>query len=114
MSCGSATVLSGRIVRQTRFVKSPKVVRVRVIVEGRVQGVFYRDSCCREARRLGVRGWVRNRADRSVEVVAEGPRDRVDQLLDWCRQGPPSATVSKISVTDEVPRAEREFHVEYG
>jgi acylphosphatase len=99
---------------ESSSVRSPKVVRVRVIVEGRVQGVFYRDSCCREARRLGVRGWVRNRADRSVEVVAEGPRDRVDQLLDWCRHGPPSAIVSKISVTDEVPRAEREFHVDYG
>lgn len=79
-----------------------------------MQGVFYRDSCCSEARRLGVRGWVRNRADRSVEVVAEGPRDRVAQLLDWCRQGPPSAIVSGISVTDEPPRAEREFRVEYG
>lgn len=94
--------------------QSPGVVRVRAIVEGRVQGVFYRDSCCREARRLGVHGWVRNRADRSVEVVAEGARDRVDQLLDWCRQGPPSAIVSKISVTDEPPRAEREFRVDYG
>lgn len=95
-------------------VPSSGVVRVRAIVEGRVQGVFYRDSCCREARRLGVRGWVRNRADRSVEVVAEGARDRVDQLLDWCRQGPPSAIVSKISVIDEPPRAEREFRVDYG
>ena len=94
--------------------ESPEVVRVRVIVEGRVQGVFYRDSCCREARRLGVLGWVRNRADRSVEVVAEGPRDRVDQLLDWCRQGPPSAIVTKISVADEPPRAERAFRIDYG
>jgi acylphosphatase len=47
-------------------------------------------------------------------VVAEGPRDRVDQLLDWCRQGPSSAIVSRISVTDESPRAEREFRIEYG
>lgn len=86
---------------------------MRVIVEGRVQGVFYRDGCCREARRLGVGGWVRNRADRSVEVVAEGPRDRVDQLVDWCRHGPPSAIVSEISVIDEPPQAEREFRVVY-
>ncbi len=89
------------------------VIRVRVVVEGRVQGVFYRDSCRREAQRLGVSGWVRNRPDGSVEVVAEGPRERVEDLLTWCRQGPPRASVTKLSVTDEVPAAERSFRVEY-
>ena len=84
-----------------------------MVVSGRVQGVFYRDSCRAEAQRLGVRGWVRNRSDRTVEVVAEGPRDRVEQLLAWCRQGPPRATVSGITVTDEVPAAERGFRIEY-
>jgi acylphosphatase len=89
------------------------VIRVRVVVEGRVQGVFYRDSCRREAQRLGVSGWVRNRADGSVEVVAEGPRERVEDLLTWCRQGPPRASVTGLSVTDEAPAAERSFRVEY-
>jgi acylphosphatase len=89
------------------------VVRVRVVVEGRVQGVFYRDSCRREAQRLGVRGWVRNRSNGSVEVVAEGERSKVDELVTWCRQGPPQARVTGISVTDEVPAAERSFRVEY-
>jgi acylphosphatase len=88
-------------------------IRIRAIVQGRVQGVFYRDSCRAQARRLGVRGWVRNRPDGTVEVVAEGSRDRVDQLLTWCRQGPPRATVTGISLTDEVPAAERSFRVEY-
>jgi acylphosphatase len=88
-------------------------VRVRAVVSGRVQGVFYRDSCRAEAQRLGVRGWVRNRADRTVEVVAEGPRDRVEQLLTWCRQGPPRATVTGLTLTDEVPAAERSFRIEY-
>ena len=88
-------------------------VRVRAVVRGRVQGVFYRDSCRAEAQRLGVRGWVRNRPDGTVEVVAEGPRDRVDQLLTWCRQGPPRATVTGIALTDEVPAAERSFRVQY-
>ena len=88
-------------------------VRVRVVVSGRVQGVFYRDSCRAEARRLGLRGWVRNRSDRTVEVVAEGPRDRVEQLLTWCRHGPPRATVTGITVTDEVLAAERSFRIEY-
>jgi acylphosphatase len=88
-------------------------VRVRAVVHGRVQGVFYRDSCRTEARRLGVRGWVRNRADGTVEVVAEGPRDGVDRLLTWCRQGPPRASVTSVSVTDEVPAAEPEFRIRY-
>jgi acylphosphatase len=89
------------------------VIRVRAVVEGRVQGVFYRDSCRREAQRLGVSGWVRNRADGSVEVVAEGPRERVEGLLRWCRQGPPRASVTGLSVTDEAPAAERSFRIEY-
>jgi acylphosphatase len=89
------------------------VIRVRAVVEGRVQGVFYRDSCRREAQRLGVSGWVRNRPDGSVEVVAEGPRERVEDLLTWCRQGPPRASVTGLSVTDEAPAAERSFRVEY-
>lgn len=88
-------------------------VRCRVVVSGRVQGVFFRDSCRAEAQRLGVRGWVRNRPDGSVELVAEGPRDRVDRLVDWCRVGPPRATVTEIVVTDEIPRAERPFRIEY-
>jgi len=88
-------------------------VRVRVVVEGRVQGVFYRDSCRREAQRLGVRGSVRNRPDGSVEVVAEGPRANVDKLLAWCRHGPPRAVVRRISISDEVPVAERSFRIEY-
>jgi acylphosphatase len=46
-------------------------------------------------------------------VVAEGPRDRVDQLLTWCRQGPPRANVTGVSVTDEVPAVERPFRIEY-
>ena len=89
------------------------VVRCRVIVSGRVQGVYFRDSCRSEAQRLGVSGWVRNRPDRTVEVVAEGPRDRVDRFLDWCRQGPPRAQVTGVVVTDEVPAAERGFRVVY-
>lgn len=82
-------------------------------MQGRVQGVFYRDSCRAAAQRLGVRGWVRNRTDGTVEVVAEGQRAKVDQLLTWCREGPPRATVTGITVTDEVPTAERSFRIRY-
>ncbi len=88
-------------------------VRCRVVVSGRVQGVFFRDTCRSQAQRLGVRGWVRNRPDGSVEVVAEGRRDDVDQFLNWCRQGPSRAQVTGIVVTDEVPAAERGFRIVY-
>ena len=60
---------------------------VRLRIRGRVQGVFYRDSTRREAQRLGLRGWVRNRSDGSVEVVALGPLERIAALIDWCWLG---------------------------
>jgi acylphosphatase len=88
-------------------------VRCRAIVSGRVQGVFFRDTCERMAAGLGVRGWVRNRPDGTVEVVAEGPRDAVDSLLDWCREGPPRARVDRLDLTDEPVVGERGFRVRY-
>jgi acylphosphatase len=87
------------------------VVRCRVIVSGRVQGVFFRDTCQRTARELGVMGTVRNCSDGTVEVVAEGERDVVDALLAWCRTGPPHGTVTGISITDEPPAGESTFTV---
>ena len=87
------------------------LVRHRVVVSGRVQGVFFRNSCERLATGLGVSGWVRNRSDGTVEVVAEGERDAVDELLAWCRHGPPRARVDRVEVTDEPVAAERGFRV---
>ncbi len=78
----------------------PKI-RVHLIIKGRVQGVWFRDSTRREAVSLGVCGWVRNRRDGTVEVLAEGPEDRVRRLVLWCHQGPPYAKVSGISETQE-------------
>jgi acylphosphatase len=86
-------------------------VRCRAIVTGRVQGVFYRDSCQQMARRLGVRGSVRNRHDGAVEVVAEGDRDAVNALLAWCGEGPPRAQVTGLAITDESPIGETSFRV---
>jgi acylphosphatase len=90
-----------------------ETVRCRAIVSGRVQGVFFRDTCERVATGLGVRGWVRNRADGSVEVVAEGSRDAVSELLVWCRSGPPRARVDRVDITDEPVAGERGFLVRY-
>jgi acylphosphatase len=72
-------------------------------VTGRVQGVSYRAATASEARRLGVVGWVRNRADGSVELEAEGPDDRVAALLAWCAQGPPAARVAAVAVEERSP-----------
>lgn len=74
---------------------------VRVLVSGRVQGVFFRASTQAEAQRLGVVGWVRNREDHSVEFVAEGPSECVDALIAWARRGPPHAVVQSLVERDE-------------
>jgi acylphosphatase len=89
----------------------PAVVRVRALVSGRVQGVWYRETCRREAERLGVAGQVSNRADGRVEIEAEGPRPAVEALLAWARVGPPRATVATLVVEDLVPRGDTGFRV---
>ena len=70
----------------------------RLQIFGVVQGVGYRWSMVQEARRLGVRGGVRNRRDGSVEAIVAGPRNAVDQIIDWARKGPPSAAVTRVDV----------------
>jgi len=92
-------------------VTPPAAVRVRALVSGRVQGVWYRESCRREAERLGVGGWVRNRSDGRVEIEAEGPRPAVDALLTWAGQGPPRAVVDRVAVDDRPPMGESRFRV---
>lgn len=76
-------------------------VRFRLIIEGRVQGVWFRGSTRRQAEGLGVTGWVRNRADGSVEVLAEGPEEDVRRLSAWCRQGPSAARVTRVLESQE-------------
>lgn len=73
---------------------------VRLVVRGRVQGVGYRFAALREAERLAITGWVRNRADGSVEMVAQGPAEAIDALLAWTRVGPPAAKVAGIEVSE--------------
>ena len=73
--------------------------RAHVIISGRVQGVFFRVETQRAANRIGVFGWVRNRRDGTVEAVFEGDRDRLDAVLQWCKEGPPHANVIDVNVT---------------
>ena len=71
-------------------------VRVRVLIAGRVQGVFFRASAQREARRLGVCGWVKNRNDGAVEILAEGEEQSVRELYGWAQKGPSAARVERV------------------
>jgi acylphosphatase len=79
------------------------VVRVRVVVSGRVQGVFFRAACADEARRRGLGGWVRNVADGRVEAVFEGPRTQVEAMVEWCRRGPGGARVDGVETERQQP-----------
>lgn len=72
--------------------------RVQVIVRGRVQGVYFRAATQREARRLGLTGWVKNRADGSVELIAEGEEDSIKELTSWANHGPSAARVDSVDV----------------
>lgn len=85
------------------------VVRRRVLVSGRVQGVFFRDTCRRLAAQAGVGGSARNLPDGRVEAVFEGDQEAVERLVAWCREGPADALVTDVEVRDEEPRGERGF-----
>jgi acylphosphatase len=85
--------------------------RVRIKVEGLVQGVSFRVGALRMARTLKVTGFVRNEADGSVLAEAEGEDSQVDQFLDWCRLGPPMAEVSKVSFEDIEPLGSSQFNI---
>ncbi len=87
------------------------MTRRRVVVHGRVQGVFFRDSVRERAGSRGVAGWVRNRGYDNVEAVFEGPPDRVRRAVDWARRGPSRAIVETVQVFDEQPQGVRGFEI---
>ncbi len=87
------------------------VKRVRVVVSGRVQGVFFRASCAAAARRLQLGGWVRNTHDGRVEAAFEGPDRDVDAMVEWCRRGPQMAGVDAVEVIPEPLAGEGSFLV---
>jgi len=85
--------------------------RVRVIVHGRVQGVFFRDTTRRRAEAQGAAGWVRNRPDGTVEAVFEGDPDAVEAVIAFCREGPRGAGVERVEVSEEEPEGLTAFEV---
>lgn len=87
------------------------MVRAHVIVYGRVQGVSYRAYAQQQAVRLGLRGWIRNASNGTVEAVFEGTREPVESMVAWCHRGSPLAQVTKVAVEWEDPDGEGPFQV---
>ena len=87
------------------------MIRVRVQVRGRVQGVFFRAKARARAESLGLAGWIRNLPDGRVEAVFEGEDERVESMVDWCRRGPAGAEVEAVDVEREEPVGETSFRV---
>jgi acylphosphatase len=87
------------------------VKRRRIVVSGRVQGVFYRATCARMAREAGLGGSIRNLPGGGVEAVFEGPDEAVDAIVEWCRHGPDLARVDEIDILAEEPIGDSTFRV---
>lgn len=83
-------------------------IRAHLYISGRVQGVFFRDSARQAAHYLGLTGYVKNLMDGRVEVIAEGNKDDVDKLVEWCHKGPPDAYVSSVEIHSEAYKNEFE------
>jgi acylphosphatase len=87
------------------------VIRRRLIVSGRVQGVFFRDTLRRQAESRAVAGWAANRDDGDVEAVLEGDSAAIDELVAFCRRGPSRAEVANVQVFEEDPEGLRGFRI---
>ena len=72
--------------------------QAHLIISGRVQGVFYRASCKEEAELYGLKGWVKNLPTGEVEVLAQGEKEKIEKLIEWCKKGPPHADVINVDV----------------
>jgi acylphosphatase len=87
------------------------IKHILIVVTGKVQGVFYRASAAAKAKELGVYGFARNQPDGSVYIEAEARPETLDQLVAWCRQGPPSARVDQCVVKEGEIRNFKDFSI---
>ncbi|MBO0770159.1 MAG: acylphosphatase [Actinobacteria bacterium] len=87
------------------------MIRYRLLISGRVQGVSFRYACQQAALRSGVNGWVRNLPDGRVEAVVEGPPERAGRLVEWAHHGPPGAVVTGVAVQPEQPEGLASFQI---
>ena len=88
--------------------------RARAVINGRVQGVFFRLETKQAAQRYRVFGWVKNQMDGTVAAVFEGPKENVDSVLEWCKQGPPHANVEHVKIEWEDYKGEFDrFEITY-
>jgi len=87
--------------------------RAHVFVSGRVQGVWFRASTRDKAEELSLKGWVRNLPDGRVEAIFEGDDRAVEEMVEWCRHGPPMARVDTVDIEYEKPQGERSFRIIY-
>lgn len=90
------------------------MLRAHVYIHGRVQGVFFRASTRDEAQTIGIKGWVKNCSNGSVEAVFEGGKNTVDKIVNWCKKGPTGAYVERVDVSWEKYLGEfNEFTIVY-
>lgn len=100
--------------RKCFCMKENKNARVKVLVYGLVQGVFFRQSTKEEAEKLKLKGWVKNREDGGVEAIFEGEREKIEKMLEWMKKGPPLARVEKVNVFWEEFKGEfKNFEIKY-
>ena len=91
-----------------------EIARLHIVIEGIVQGVFYRASTIEESSKLGLTGWVMNCSDGRVEAVFEGEIDKIEQIIEWCKKGPPGAVVSNVETVLERATGEYDsFTIKY-
>ncbi len=87
------------------------MTRYKITVKGKVQGVFYRSSTQAKAKELNLSGWVRNEEDGTVTIEAEGEEQKLEKLLEWCRQGPGAAVVNDVEYNEIEPKGVNGFEV---
>jgi acylphosphatase len=85
---------------------------VRLLIKGKVQGVFYRASARDRAVELGIKGWVKNTPEGNVEVVATGEKENLEKFIDWCRKGPSKALVVDVVITKSDEHYHESFHIQ--